>query len=311
MTTSPFPRNLVLVLTGVLTVPLAACVCPDDPWNGGGRSSNTRDDDGKWPRPTPPNEDPHPPSTPQRDAGSGSTNTVVDARKADTGATNAVDSGAPKVDAGVPPAADAGAPPAADGGSPSTPRDAGAGADGATCPTNTCGAAPVCQFDNQCGPGGRCRNGACEHACATIGDCGTGQVCAEGLCVTPTTPGGQCVYDRDCGGAASCINGVCHARCPNGVSCAAGDRCVAGVCQPDTGPRPQCRGSAECPAGQDCVNAVCRTPCETDVECCEGSSGSTCRAGVCVTDHEAAPQCRLASQCAAAQSCIDGMCGVD
>jgi hypothetical protein len=32
---------------------------------------------------------------------------------------------------------------------------------------------------------------------------------------------------------------------------------------------------------------------------------------VCVTAHEAAPQCRLASQCGATQSCIDGVCAVD
>jgi hypothetical protein len=57
------------------------------------------------------------------------------------------------------------------------------------------------------------------------------------------------------------------------------------------------------------VNAVCRTLCAGDVDCCEGTSGSYCRAGVCVTAHEAAPQCRVAPDCGQGQSCIDGACG--
>lgn len=293
MKTSPFPRTLALALTGILTLSLGACVCPDGNWD----DQHGSDDDWSWPPPTPPNTDPRPPSKPAKDAGTS---------RPDAGTTNTVDAGAPKpVDAGTPNSqVDAG------GGTP--PRDAGAANDGASCPSHMCGATPVCQFDNQCGPAGRCRNGACEHGCGTAADCGTGQTCAGGFCVTPSTPGGQCVYDRDCGGAATCINGNCRARCTSDESCAAsGDRCVAGVCKPDTGPRPQCRASSECPAGQDCINAVCRTPCVADVECCEGTSGSACRAGVCVTEHEVAPQCRLASQCGAAQSCIDGICGLD
>jgi hypothetical protein len=303
MKTSPFRRALFLVLTAVLALPVAACVCPDGTWGDDDhwkkRGAHDHDnDDGNWPPPTPPNEVPQPPT--KRDAG---TTNTVDARPADGGVSNSADGGAPRpVDAGVPNAVDGGA---------TAPRDAGARTDGATCPTNACGPMPVCQFDNQCGPGGRCRNGACEHACDAATDCGTGQACTGGRCVTPSTPGGQCVYDRDCGTAASCINGTCHSRCTGDTGCPAGDRCVAGVCRADTGPRPQCRASSECPADQACVNAVCRTPCVSDVECCEGTSGSACRAGVCVTANEAAPECRLANQCGAAESCIDGMCAVD
>jgi hypothetical protein len=30
---------------------------------------------------------------------------------------------------------------------------------------------------------------------------------------------------------------------------------------------------------------------------------------VCVTAHEAAPQCRLANQCGMGADCVDGVCG--
>ena len=138
--------------------------------------------------------------------------------------------------------------------------------------------------------------------------CGTGQLCARGYCQTPTAPGGQCVYDVDCTAAATCINGVCHGRCTADAACPATDRCVNFVCQPDDRPRPQCRASSDCAANRACINAICRTPCMGDVDCCAGSSGSYCRGGVCVTTHEAAPQCRLRDQCGGGQSCVDGAC---
>jgi hypothetical protein len=183
-------------------------------------------------------------------------------------------------------------------------REAGAGA-GACRPKP----APVCQWNNECGPGGRCRDGLCERACGTDLPCGTGQVCREGFCQAPTTTGGQCVYDRTCGNHHTCINGLCHPSCQSDGDCAAQDRCMAGVCKADTGPRPECRASAECPGGQMCVNAVCRTLCTADADCClDGVIGPTCRQGVCISLHEAKPVCRTNTECASGQSCIDAVC---
>jgi len=198
------------------------------------------------------------------------------------------------------------------------PGDAGAphtcGADGgASCHPGT---TPVCQFNHDCGLTGRCVDGECQAGCTANADCGTGQVCTAGYCVTSTTSGGQCVFNADCAGSATCINGYCHGDCTTTADCAAHgqaqDVCVAGICQPSSGPQPQCRGNSDCVGvhvTEDvCVDAVCRTPCFSDTDCCDGSSGSICQMGYCVTTHEATPQCHVSTDCATAQTCIDATC---
>jgi hypothetical protein len=196
------------------------------------------------------------------------------------------------------------------------PADAGAGpgcdaGGGGSCHTRP---APVCQFDHQCGLGGRCLDGECQRACAANTDCGTGQTCTAGFCGTPTTSGGQCVFNSDCGAGKTCINGICHADCTVDADCPAQgrDHCLGGICQPDTGPSAQCRASADCVGVHvtvdDCVDAVCRTPCLTDTDCCVGSSGSVCQMGYCVTQHEVAPQCRISTDCGAGKVCSDAVC---
>jgi hypothetical protein len=170
----------------------------------------------------------------------------------------------------------------------------------------------VCQFNHQCGLAGRCVDGDCQNPCASTSACGTGQVCDQGFCVTPTTSGGQCVFNSDCGAGKTCINGTCHSGCHADSDCPAADRCVAGICEADTGPSPQCRSNGDCVGlhvTEDvCVDAVCRTECVTDVDCCIGSSGSICQMGFCITAQEAAPQCQISPNCGAGRSCIDALC---
>src|SRR5439155_3883817 len=116
-----------------LTLSLAACECPDGRWNdghGGGSSYGTTHDP-NWPPPTPPNPSGDDPYLPVRDAGSVTPPTR--------------DAGAPDTGSVTPPTRDAGAP---DTGTPA-PRDAGL-PEVHVCSTNSCGAAPVCQLDNQC-----------------------------------------------------------------------------------------------------------------------------------------------------------------
>ena len=237
-----------------------------------------------------------------RGGGAGVTGTggarPIDAGPTGTGGAPAVDAGAGTGGAGQP--ADGGVTPGCD-----------AGGNGGCHPHPV----PVCQFDNQCGLHGRCADGECQRACATGAECGTGQLCTQGYCVTPATSGGQCVYNADCGARRTCINGFCHADCSADSDCpgTGGDHCVAGICQPDTGPHPQCRASADC-AGLHvtddvCVDAVCRTECLSDVDCCVGSSGSICQMGYCVTAHEVTPQCRISPDCGSGQTCLDAACG--
>jgi len=171
---------------------------------------------------------------------------------------------------------------------------------------------PVCQFDHDCGLTGRCVDGQCQLGCSANTDCGTGQVCTAGYCTTSTTSGGQCVFNSDCSGSATCINGYCHSDCTASAGCPGHDVCVSGICQPNSGAQPQCRGNTDCVGvhvTEDvCVDAVCRTPCISDTDCCDGSSGTVCQMGYCVTAHEVAPQCHVSTDCAAAQTCIDATC---
>jgi hypothetical protein len=199
--------------------------------------------------------------------------------------------------------------PPSDGGIPPTCDGGGGGASGGCHVHPT----PVCQFDHQCGLTGRCVDGECQAACTSNTDCGTGQVCGQGYCITPATSGGQCIFNADCGSGKTCINGTCHSDCQTDGNCPAHDRCLAGICQPDTGPRPQCLSNGDCVGvhiTEDvCVDAVCRTECLSDVDCCVGSSGSICQMGYCVTAHEVAPQCAINADCGVARSCIDATCG--
>ena len=150
-------------------------------------------------------------------------------------------------------------------------------------------------------PTGRCLDGECQRPCATDGGCGTGQVCNQGFCETPTTSGGQCVFNADCGGGAPASMGPAMRVAGRRRLPVARARCVANICQPDTGPRPQCRSSGDCVGvhvTEDvCVDAVCRTECASNDDCCVGSSGSVCQMGFCVTEHEVAPQCRISADC--------------
>jgi hypothetical protein len=174
---------------------------------------------------------------------------------------------------------------------------------------NTPAGTPMCQFNHQCGKGGRCEDGMCHRACTTDSNCGTGDVCRNGTCDTNTKSGGQCVFDVDCGTNTACINGTCHLRCGVDTDCSCNaDMCDHGICKPDFRPVPQCKASAECNAGQACVNAVCRTPCWESSQCGPGSSGNTCLLGYCVTAQQVSPQCQFNRECNGGGICADAQC---
>ncbi len=173
--------------------------------------------------------------------------------------------------------------------------------------------APLCRFNSECGATGRCRNGACEGACIVAADCGTGDICVGGYCRENPASVGTCVYNVDCGATGSgavCLNGTCHPACQTDTQCGPHDRCQAGVCQPDRRPQPGCRANVDCGGARICVNAACRTACASNADCCNCGTASVCQGGLCVTPGEAAPQCRVTTECGPLQSCVDAICGL-
>ncbi|MDX2020964.1 MAG: hypothetical protein SF187_12055 [Deltaproteobacteria bacterium] len=210
--------------------------------------------------------------------------------------------------------------PTADAASPPRFPDAGVGPDvGGTSPPSACSACeqpppntptpivtPLCQFNHQCGPGGRCFDGACQAACTSSASCGTGDVCLNGFCQADPDGGDACVFSSQCGDGV-CINGTCHAECT--TSCAnAADVCEEGVCKPNRNPSPECKRTIDCAGSGMCVNGVCRTPCADDRSCGAGTSGWLCVRGYCVAPQEVAPQCGNNSHCDADKSCVNAIC---
>ena len=74
-----------------------------------------------------------------------------------------------------------------------------------------------------CGP---CETGMCEDD----DDCGQGQICVAGGCVTP--PG--CEADEDCPGGGICVDGECvpPGGCQSDADCDDDDACTTDVCDP-------------------------------------------------------------------------------
>jgi hypothetical protein len=152
----------------------------------------------------------------------------------------------------------------------------------AAATSGTC--APRCRFDEQCGPGARCREGRCQHPCS--GGCGTGTTCTDGFC-TSGGAGGMCVYASQCGATGTCINGYCHAGCTTNTDCPNhADVCDRGVCRPDERPLPPCTADAQCTAGQSCVDGLCRAACGCDADCASWGAGAICTRGFCAAPEE-------------------------
>lgn len=213
----------------------------------------------------------------------------------------------PTADAGVPPrVADAGVGTNAGGQGGKPPSSGCTGCEGPPPNAPAPIVAPLCQFNHQCGRGGRCFDGACQAACTSSASCGTGDVCRHGYCQTDLDGGDACVFSSQCGDGV-CINGTCHAKCS--TSCAnAADLCDQGVCKPNANPSPQCRRTADCVGAGMCVNGVCRIPCVDDRSCGAGTSGRMCLMGYCVASQEVAPQCGNNSHCDADKSCVNAVC---
>ncbi len=174
----------------------------------------------------------------------------------------------------------------------------------------------ACRFNSQCGSGRVCVNQQCRLACSATSPCPTGQRCdADGACID--APANECVRDTDCGTGRRCVNATCLTRCATNAECGTGRYCNDGVCITDTRRQPFCTSDAQCASGSRCLDGVCRRPCASADECLRtdvqyrncapirylGTSQSFCQ-----TNNEVLSNCGSASECAAAQACVDGIC---
>ncbi len=138
----------------------------------------------------------------------------------------------------------------------------------------------TCTVDAQCGFG-VCHEGQCHNRCNAIGDCGTGHVCHEGVCVKPTAPTPVCVFNSQCADAETCINATCHTNCTSDDQCTrAADFCDQGICRPDWRIVSECTIDAHCTAdGEQCVDGACRTRCVQHADCTNCPDGPVCGPG--------------------------------
>lgn len=94
--------------------------------------------------------------------------------------------------------------------------ECGADADckaGFVCQAQKCLPKPECTRADDCGTGKSCREGKCQSACVSDGECGTGR-CLAGQCKAANA----CLKTTDCVGNQTCNAGVCTAAStgPNG-----------------------------------------------------------------------------------------------
>ena len=139
-----------------------------------------------------------------------------------------------------------------------------------------------CVLDAECTEGQYCHPGCADlmPACESESDCGEGELCLAGFCVTDQVI--QCDDDAVCLAWAegyTCHEGVCkpEGACVLDSQCEEGQYCH-GTCLPIPG-LPECKSDTGCIEGQICESEQCQVPpeCYYDVQCASGH--------VCVDEH--------------------------
>src|SRR5262249_29373531 len=139
----------------------------------------------------------------------------------------------------------------------------------------------ACNANNPCANSLLCCNGACARCCDDR-DCGHGESCRSGTCVTWCHANGDCPQGSCCALATGRC-GLCP--CVND-ECPMGGRCCHGVC-PFV---PQgCCIDADCGKGYRCnpSDGSCYLYCTSDAEC----KGRCCYYGSCVECCKSAMDC--------------------
>ena len=160
----------------------------------------------------------------------------------------------------------------------------------------------LCVDDDDCGEGQICVDGQCitPSGCQTDEDCAEAEICVDGECVTP--PG--CQTDEDCTEGEICVNGECvpPSECQTDEDCDDNDACTTDVCDPGSGcihvPIDTCVDGDPCTVDS----------CDPEIGCvhepldCEDGDPCTindCFEGECTT---------AAIDCPEGQVCEDGEC---
>jgi sugar lactone lactonase YvrE len=151
---------------------------------------------------------------------------------------------------------------------------------GQGCIANVC--RDLCGVTTPCPTGAKCCANACYVGnCCSNADCTNGQACVKNVC-------SACTADIQCGLGEICDGGKCITGCNGSVTCTTGELCCTAQstnCKPGT---LGCKGSctpgnccsnADCGGGQVCTaDHVCRAPCSTSADC---SVGGHCCTGYC------------------------------
>lgn len=136
-------------------------------------------------------------------------------------------------------------------------------------------------------------------SCSSADECGEGQTCLDGQCLSP------CEFDYQCGDRV-CAEGSCVAACDAEVPCGAGYACVGGGCMPDPF-TPECADSSTC-EGLECVEGFCTTLCQANADCPEGELCDEA-SGSCFPDPTPETVCSEQVPCSGeGQTCVDGFC---
>ena len=139
------------------------------------------------------------------------------------------------------------------------------------------------------------------NPCFSNDQCGSGMVCAGGICVSsPAQTGDEWCPVND-GGVWTDANGD---PCNEDPECSCGIVTVGLNGERQCEPR-NCEGTNKCPSGYTCVNGSCMTTqCSSDSECPDEYG---CRGGLCFSTN--AP-CKQNSDCGPGYICSGGTCVV-
>lgn len=122
--------------------------------------------------------------------------------------------------------------------------------------------------------------------CDSHGDCGPGQACTQGLCLTLEpcemrycTPDDAACYGADV--PPACYGGVAThpSACDGAADCDAGERCVDGLCVEDL--YLGCEAHEACLAGELCLDGRCTRAVTSAGQCDEPGYGYNSDSGAC------------------------------
>ncbi len=189
----------------------------------------------------------------------------------------------------------------------------------------TCGTVKTCKSSCDCSTGLTCTNGKCVKTSIPVYCCDRPQACPAGqACDTLAGQREKCPSQQackahcDCGQGQFCNNGTCvtggtavyccsKLGCPTNAACFHSDgsvgNCPGKKCSSDTAcGKPTCVQQ-----GTQCTQTIPR--CKSDGSC---ANELTTNAGTCIADvgrcKFAPPQCKVNCDCPQGQGCIQGRC---